>query len=89
MPTDATLTFMSELTEAGSEYGKRPVYLRDLKNGDTTLVTPDTTGGASSALVAPGGLSADARRIAFLSGDATLLSGDTNDGYDAFVRHVR
>lgn len=84
------VTFMSELAEAGSEYGKEwPVYLRDLKKGSTTLVTPDTTGGAATAKVAPGGISADGRRIAFLSGDATLLSGDTNDGDDAFVRHVR
>ncbi|MFI6092725.1 TolB family protein [Streptomyces sp. NPDC051218] len=84
------LTFMSELTEAGSEYGKEwPVYLRDLEKGSTTLVTPDTTGGTATAQVAPGGISADGRRIAFLSGDATLLSGDTNDGYDAFVRHTR
>lgn len=84
------VTFMSELAEAGSEYGKEwPVYLRDLQKGSTTLVTPDTTGGAATAKVAPGGISADGRRIAFLSGDATLLSGDTNDGDDAFVRHVR
>lgn len=84
------LTFMSEITEAGSAYGKEwPVYLRDLKKGGTTLVTPDTTGGAATAQVAPGGISADARRVAFLSGDETLLGGDTNDGYDAFVRHVR
>lgn len=84
------LTFMSEITEAGSAYGKEwPVYLRDLKKGGTTLVTPDITGGAATAQVAPGGISADARRVAFLSGDETLLSGDTNDGYDAFVRHVR
>lgn len=84
------LTFLSELTESGAEYGKEwPVYLRDLKEGGTTLVTPDTTGGAASARVAPGGISADARRIAFLSGDETLLSGDTNDRDDVFVRHVR
>ncbi|MFI8877627.1 TolB family protein [Streptomyces sp. NPDC055243] len=84
------LTFTSELAEAGSEYGKEwPVYLRDLKKGSTTLVTPDTTGGAASAQVAPGGISADGRRIAFLSGDASLLGGDTNDGYDTFVRHLR
>lgn len=84
------VTFMSELAETGSEYGKEwPVYLRDLKEGSTTLVTPDTTGGAATAKVAPGGISADGRRIAFLSRDATLLSGDTNDGDDAFVRHVR
>lgn len=84
------VTFMSELAESGSEWGKEwPVYLRDLKKGSTTLVTPDTTGGTATAKVAPGGISADGRRIAFLSGDATLLSGDTNDGDDAFVRHVR
>lgn len=84
------VTFMSELAEAGSEYGKEwPVYLRDLKKGSTTLVTPDTTGGTATAKVAPGGISADGRRITFLSGDATLLSGDTNDGDDAFVRHAR
>ncbi|MGV9879130.1 TolB family protein [Streptomyces sp. NPDC003006] len=84
------LTYMSELTEPGAEYGKEwPVYLRDLKKGGTTLVTPDTTGGAATADVAPGGVSADGRRVAFLSGDGTLLSGDTNDGNDAFVRHLR
>ncbi|MFF8645378.1 TolB family protein [Streptomyces sp. NPDC015345] len=84
------LTFMSELAEPGSTYGKEwPVYLRDLKEGGTTLVTPDTAGGAATATVAPGGISAGARRIAFLSGDETLLSGDTNDGDDAFVRRLR
>ncbi|MFG2649533.1 hypothetical protein [Streptomyces sp. NPDC048436] len=84
------LTFISELTESGSEYGKEwPVYLRDLKKGGTTLVTPDTTGGAATARVAPGGISADGSRIAFTSGDKTLLSGDTNDRDDAFVRHLR
>lgn len=84
------LTFMSELTEPGSQYGKEwPVYLRDLKKGTTTLVTPDASGGAATATVAPGGISADARRIAFSSGDAGLLPGDTNDGDDVFVRHLR
>ncbi|QEV20434.1 PD40 domain-containing protein [Streptomyces alboniger] len=84
------LTYMSELSEPGSQWGKEwPVYLRDLKQGTTTLVTPDATGGAATADVGPGGISADGRRVAFLSGDPTLLSGDTNDGGDAFVRHVR
>ncbi|WP_030785324.1 PD40 domain-containing protein [Streptomyces sp. NRRL S-920] len=84
------LTYMSELSEPGSQWGKEwPVYLRDLKRGTTTLVTPDTTGGAATADVGPGGISADGRKVAFLSGDPALLSGDTNDGDDAFVRHVR
>ena len=85
------LTFMSELTEPGSQYGKEyPVYLRDLKKGTTTLVTPDTTGGTATAHVLPGGVSDGARRVLFLSSDPTLVTaGDTNDGTDAFVRHLR
>ncbi|WP_055703175.1 TolB family protein [Streptomyces silaceus] len=84
------LTYMSELTEPGSEYGKEwPTYLRDLRTGTTTLVSPDANGGAATANVLPGGISADGRRIAFESSDKTLLPGDTNDGQDIFVRHVR
>ncbi|QEU91606.1 TolB family protein [Streptomyces kanamyceticus] len=84
------LTYMSELAEPGSEYGKEwPTYLRDLKKGTTTLVTPDAEGGAATANVLPGGISGDARRIAFESADASLLPGDANDGDDVFVRHVR
>ncbi|WP_309030991.1 TolB family protein [Streptomyces alfalfae] len=84
------LTYRTELAEAGAEYGKEwPVYLRDLRTNTTTLVSPDTTGGVASAEVAPGGIAADGRRVAFLSADETLLSGDTNDGDDAFVRRLR
>ncbi|MEV7195174.1 hypothetical protein AB0N81_25725 [Streptomyces sp. NPDC093510] len=84
------LTYMSELTEPGSAYGKEwPTYLRDLKKGTTTLLTPDTDGGAATADVLPGGISGDGRRVAFESSDESLLPGDTNDGDDIFVRHVR
>lgn len=85
------VTFMSELAEPGSEWGKEwPVYLRDLKKGTTTLVTPDTTGGAATAGVAPGGIARGARVIAFTSADATLIpGGDGNEGSDAFVRRLR
>ncbi|CAM5311913.1 putative protein OS=Streptomyces alboniger OX=132473 GN=CP975_25445 PE=3 SV=1 [Streptomyces alboniger] len=84
------LTYVTELAEPGAEYGKEwPVYLRDLKRNSTTLVSPDTTGGVATAKVRPGGITADGRRAAFLSADGTLLEGDTNDGDDAFVRHLR
>jgi Tol biopolymer transport system component len=85
------LTFTSEVTEAGSRYGKEyPVYLRDLRKGTTTLVTPDTTGGTATADVLPGRIADGARRILFQSSDPTLISaGDDNDGTDAFVRHLR
>ncbi|MDX3455946.1 hypothetical protein PV396_29070 [Streptomyces sp. ME02-8801-2C] len=85
------LTFTSEVTEPGSQYGKEyPVYLRDLKRGTTTLVTPDTHGGTATAEILPGRIADGARRIVFQSSDPTLIpKGDTNDGADAFVRHVR
>ncbi|MFC9844654.1 hypothetical protein ACFWFF_30565 [Streptomyces sp. NPDC060223] len=84
------LTFMSEVTEPGSQWGtENPVYLRDLKKGTTTLVTPDTTGGTASAGVLPGGIADGARSIVFLSYDPTLIpAGDTNEARDAFVRHL-
>ncbi|MHA5051821.1 hypothetical protein [Streptomyces sp. SD15] len=70
------------------------VFVRDLRTGDvktgtTVLVTPDTTGGTASAEVAPGAVAADARRIAFTTSDATLITGgDANDAQDVFVRKL-
>lgn len=85
------VTFMSEVAEEDAEYGKEyPVYLRDLKKGTTTLVTPDRAGGTATADVLPGRIADGARRIVFQSSDPTLIpAGDTNEGTDAFVRHVK
>ncbi|MFD0308234.1 TolB family protein [Streptomyces sp. NPDC127119] len=90
-PDGRYVTFMSEVTEAGAQYGKEwPVYLRDLRKGTTVLVTPDTTGGTATADVLPGRIADGARRIAFRSADPSLIpAGDTNDGTDVFVRHLR
>ncbi|MEW2404247.1 hypothetical protein [Streptomyces sp. NPDC046862] len=85
------VTFKSEVKEPGSQYGwEYPVYVRDLKTGTTTLVTPDTAGGTATADVVPGQIADGARRIVFQSSDPTLIpAGDTNDGADVFVRHLR
>lgn len=90
-PDGRYVTFMSEVTEPDAQYGKEwPVYLRDLRKGTTVLVTPDSTGGTATADVLPGRISEGARRIAFQSGDPALIpAGDTNDGTDVFVRHLR
>jgi Tol biopolymer transport system component len=69
---------------------RNPVYLRDLKKGTTTLVTPDRAGDPASAQVEPGGIANGARRIVFVSWDGTLIpGGDTNEERDVFVRHLR
>lgn len=83
------VTFMGRVD--GLPGGTRnPVYLRDLRKGTTTLVTPDPAGDPASAQVEPGGIADGARRIVFVSRDGTLIpGGDTNDERDVFVRHLR
>ncbi|WP_330264264.1 hypothetical protein [Streptomyces griseorubiginosus] len=69
---------------------RNPVYLRDLRKGTTTLVTPGPGGDPVSAQVEPGGIADGARRITFVSWDGTLIpGGDTNEERDVFVRHLR
>jgi len=85
------VAFMSKVVEPGSQYGtENPVYLRDLRRGTTTLVTPDRTGGTASAVVAPGGIADGGRRVVFLTYDPTLIpAGDANDTTDVLVRHLK
>ena len=47
-------------------------------------------GTSAKADVLPGRIADGARSIAFLSADPTLIpADDTNEGKDAFVRHLR
>ena len=61
------------------------VYVRDTRTGTTTWVSrrsPLTPGSAQ-----PGGISADGRRISFVT-DAPALPGDRNQTYDTYVRDL-
>ncbi|RII15571.1 translocation protein TolB [Streptomyces sp. YIM 130001] len=79
------LVYMSQVDQDGGRAW--PLYLRDLATGDDQLLTPNGKG-AADGTASPGAVSEDATEVAFLSADATLLPEDTNDGYDAFVRHL-
>ena len=57
------------------------VYVRDLETGFDTRVNGET-GGASFARPA---ISADGRRVAFLSPEPTLVAGDGNGATDVFL----
>lgn len=62
------------------------VFVRDRTANKTTQVTRNSLGeranhGGNSATI-----SADGRHVAFLSGASNLVSGDTNDSADVFVR---
>ncbi|WP_199930605.1 TolB family protein [Streptomyces sp. CB02923] len=74
------------LHSAGVEYG---LYVKDLKTGKDTLVSPGTDGRPRAATAGPDGMTADGRAVVFESHLADLVGGDTNHESDVFLRHVR
>lgn len=62
------------------------VFVRDLQQGTTTLVSADP-GGAPAGGTLPM-ISADGRFVAFTSLSANLVTGDTNGMVDVFVRDL-
>jgi len=64
------------------------VYVRDVVNGVTTLVSVNTSGvGPNSALSSV--MSADGHLVAFASTSTTLVAGDANSIKDVFVRDLQ
>ncbi len=68
------------------------VYLRDMLLGTTTLVSradgADGAAAGAASFAAATAVSADGRKVAFVSSAANLVSGDTNGKLDAFVRDL-
>ena len=64
------------------------VYLRDVSNSTTTLISSD----ASGAVVPEGGdqpdISGDGQYVVFRSISSTLVPGDTNNKVDIFVKEI-
>ncbi len=70
----------------GVEYG---LYVKDLKTGQDTLVSPGTDGKPRAATAGPDGMTADGRKAVFESHLDDLVAGDTNHETDVFLRHAR
>ena len=68
--------------------GARRIFVRDLKRGETTLVSVNQTDGQAGSGLYPAP-SEKGRVVAFLSIGTDLVAGDTNDAPDVFVRDVR
>jgi hypothetical protein len=76
---------------ANDTNGANDVFVRDLVNGVTTLVSVSTTGGSAnltgtsrSSVMTP-----DGRYVAFVSTATNLVAGDTNGIPDVFVRDLQ
>lgn len=66
--------------------GTRDVFVRDTQTGTTTRVNVNISGGEGDYPSDYGSVSADGRYVAFQSYATNLVSGDTNNVTDIFVR---
>jgi K319L-like, PKD domain/Secretion system C-terminal sorting domain/FIMAH domain/WD40-like Beta Propeller Repeat len=67
------------------------VYVRDLQNGTTTLVSVNREGtnGGNGFRTYAVRISPDGRLVAFISNASDLVNNDTNDADDVFVRDLQ
>ena len=66
--------------------GKGDVYLRDVINGQTFLVSANTNGAGGNAVSRDSVMTPDGRYVAFSSLASDLLPKDTNGIFDVFIR---
>jgi Tol biopolymer transport system component len=64
------------------------IFVRDLVNGTTTLVSVSTTGGSANGVSRGSVITPDGRYVAFTSAATNLVSADTNNIADVFVRDL-
>ena len=65
------------------------VFVRDLVNGTTTLVSVNTNGWSGNGVSRNSTMTPDGRFVAFVSAARNLVSGDTNGIPDIFVRDLQ
>ena len=75
----------SGLVEADTN-GKQDVFLFDCVNGSNELISVASDGTQGNNYSTYASVSADGRYVAFKSAASNLVAGDTNGGYDIFVR---
>jgi len=82
------ISFTSAATNlvAGDTNVRYEVFLRDLSSGTTTRVAVGPEGIQANGVSEYASLSGDGRFVTFHSDSTNLVTGDTNDDWDAFVR---
>lgn len=85
------VAFTSQASDlvAGDEPQTLDVYLRDLGRETTTRVSVDKDGGNPDSDSTGASISANGRRVAFVSRASDLVDGDEPGTSDVFVRDVR
>ncbi|MFO1512061.1 MAG: hypothetical protein U1F83_03960 [Verrucomicrobiota bacterium] len=85
------IAFGSEVDDVanGDTNGYRDVYVRDVANSTNILVSCDPIGRAGNGPSSEPAISANGRFVAFTSSATNLVSGDTNNATDVFVRDLQ
>lgn len=65
------------------------VFVRDLLNGTTMLVSASLSGGTGNGVSRNSVMTSDGRYVAFVSAATNLVAGDTNRITDVFVRDLQ
>jgi dipeptidyl aminopeptidase/acylaminoacyl peptidase len=65
------------------------IFMRDLGSGLTTLVSVSTNGTSGNGTSRGSVMTGDGRYVAFVSTASNLVSGDTNNSADVFVRDLQ
>jgi hypothetical protein len=83
------VAFMSDATNLVPQdtQGQRNVFVRDLKQQKTELVSVASDGSLANSSSASPSISADGKVVAFASFASNLVPNDTNDQFDVFVRN--
>jgi flagellin-like hook-associated protein FlgL len=81
----AFTSFASNLV-SGDTNGAFDAFIKDTITGLTTRVSTNSSGVQGNASSSVTAISADGRYVAFNSVASNLVSGDTNLGYDAFIK---
>jgi Tol biopolymer transport system component len=68
--------------------GVNDVFVRDVVNGTTTLVSVSTNGGSANGISRSPVMTPDGHYAAFVSAASNLVAGDTNGIPDVFVRNL-
>ena len=89
--TGQQLVFMSEATNLvpGDTNQASDIFLRNLTDGRTSLVSVGHDGEPGNQPSMLPMISRDGQHVVFASKASNLVSGDTNEEWDVFVRHLR
>ena len=74
---------------AGDTNGATDIFVRDILNGVTTLVSANTNGGFANGNCRGARMTPDGHYVAFVSTANNLVTGDTNGIADIFVRDLQ